>query len=272
MSLISFSYFQPISMKKIFIRTAYDRMQNAEFQQLCCEIQNILTHYDLQGLKLEPAVGHFNKIIASLLGLLSPKVRKMPQTVSMDVARKRLDDLVSSLLLYAKALQRAGFPEQQQSVQSCVPYLRTHFKQYVYANELVKSGMLRAFLKEYNQNSEFYEAAQQLGIHRFVVEIKDNYQLLSDKFMERIQQKAAHKQTGGATKAKEELIAELKFLLFSIEMAAKVNPDINYGDLIKRINKELIDARGQLRNRATRRKTRLAKEQKGPQQTIETPD
>jgi hypothetical protein len=61
--------------------------------------------------------------------------------------------------------------------------------------------------------------------------------------------------------SKEHIIGELRLFLQTVEITAITHPETDYKPLISIINVLLTEARAQLRNLATRRKTTKAKAQ-----------
>jgi hypothetical protein len=103
------------------------------------------------------------------------------------------------------------------------------------------------------------DALEKLGAIRFVEEIKRLQQLKLDKEDEKLESGRKLPKPGSAIAAKTQMIAELKFLLMSIEMKKQEYPDLDYSKLLININIHLTEARARFRNLETRRKTRKRK-------------
>lgn len=249
-------------MGKPFIRVRYDRMHNHDFICLCKSLIETIPQFELKTLQIEDAFLNFERKVTPLLENLLEKQRKLPQSASIDKLRKRLEDIVSALLLYVKSLQRVEFAEQKEYINLCGPLIRKQLKGYVHENLLARTTLLNSIFYIAKQKPEVQQAYNALGINRFLQEITVIQQQIEKMETERTNHKLKQPSPGTAIVAKEQIIGELKLLLMIIERSANTNNETDYLPLINMINVYLINARAQLRNLASRRKTRKAKEEK----------
>ncbi len=249
-------------MSKPFIKVRFDRMHNDEFGILCMNILKTIEKSEFSTLGLEDTFSNFKGRIEPLLKLLEAKERKMPQSDSIIELRKRLNELVTALLLYVKSLERAAFSEQAESIKHCSVFIRFNFKKFVHEGVFTQNGLLDNLNKILNQNEEMKKSCEQLGIMRFVEEISVTRKKIKELENDRTKTKLSQPKAGAALTAKEQLISELKYMFIYIERQMLTKPQTNYSALAGLINTYLIEARAQLRNLATRRKTAKAKAEK----------
>jgi hypothetical protein len=249
-------------MGKPFIRVRYDRMHNQDFIWLCENLIETIPNFELKTLQLEDAFLNFERKVTPLLENLLKKQRKLPQSASIDNLRKRMEDIVSALLLYVKSLQRVEFTEQKEYINLCGPLIRKKLKDYVHESLPSRTTLLNSIFNIAEQKPEYQQAYDALGINRFLQEITATQQQIKEMETERTTHILKQPRPGTTTVAKEQIISELKLLLMIIELSANTNNEADYLPLISMINVYLIDARAQLRNLASRRKTRKAKAEK----------
>ena len=249
-------------MSKLFIKVRFDRMHNDEFMILCKSLMQSIEKYDPNALSLEDTFRNFKGRVEPVLKHLESKQRKMPQSDAINELRKRVNDLVSALLLYVKSLDRAAFAEQAASILQCSVFIRHNFKDFVHQGVFTQSGLLFNLKNELDRNEQMKKACEELGIMRFVQEINVTREKIKELENDRTKTKLSQPQTGATLIAKEQLISELKYLLLSIERQILLVPETDHDFIVNLINSYLIDARAQLRNLASRRKTAKAKAQK----------
>ena len=237
-------------------------MHNGEFLALCKSLMQSIEKYDLNALGLEESFPTFKLRVEPLLDHLVVKQRKMPQSDPIIDLRKRLNDLVTALLLYVKSLKRAAFSEQAESIKQCSDYIRTNFKEFVHLGIFTQNGLLYNLKNELERNEQMAKACEELGIMRFVQEINVTRTKIKELENERKKTKLSQPEAGATLIAKDQLISELKYLLLSIERQILIHPEADHTFIVNLINSYLIEARAQLRNLASRRKTAKAKAEK----------
>jgi len=248
-------------MKKAFITVRYDRMKNIEFKVLCQDIMSLTDLYDGEEMHLTRTFQRFGEQ-KQLLANLSSKQRKMSQSKEISILRKRLDDMVSGLLLNIKSLKRAQFEFQKEELKLVYDTTRKQFENYIHEGVFSKDGSMNAIFRELKINQEFYNAYQHLGLLKFTDAFTSLLQQIKDLSESRKADKRKLPPVGITIPSKETITDELRFFLTSIEMTARTYPETDYDGLIHRINMYLTDARGYLRNLASRRITAKAKEEK----------
>jgi hypothetical protein len=248
-------------MSKPFIKVRFDRMQNEAFKTLCENIMHTIEKYDLNTLGLEDTFNNFKGQVEPLLNHLDIKQRKMPQSDTIIDLRKRLNELVTALLLYVKSLKQAAFIEQAESIAQCYAFIRSNFKGFVHQNIFAQNTLLNNLTNKL-RNEGMTKACDELRIMRFVDEINQTRKKIDDLQKQRTVTKLSQPEAGSTLIAKEQLISELKYLFMSIERQILTQPETDYKPLVAIINTYLIDARAQLRNLASRRKTAKTKAQK----------
>jgi len=248
-------------MKRLFIKVRFDRMQNMDLKILCQHIHKTIQSIDAEALQLDVACRRFGQMEPHFKNLF-PKHRKMPQTETIVKLRKRMDDLISALLLHIKALKRADFPEQHNEVIVSEIYIRKLFKNFVHEGILAKNGNLNEFFVEINKKEELYNTLEKIGLSRYIDALVDLRQQIKKNTQQRTDLKLQQPRSGVTISSKEQIISELQILLQTIEITAITHPEIDYNELISFINQYLIEARAQLRNLASRRKTALVKAEK----------
>ncbi len=249
-------------MSKPFIKVRFDRMQNTAFEKLCETLMQIIEKYDLNELGLEDTFNNFKEKVKPLLNYLDKKDRKMPQSDTIIDQRKRLNELVTALLLYIKSLKRAAFNEQTESIAVCYTFIRNEFKGFVHMNIFVQNTLLDNLTAKLNKDEGMTKACEELRIMRFVDEINHTREKIVDLQKQRTVVKLSQPKAESTLIAKEQIISELKFLFISIERLILIQPETDYKPLVALINTYLIAERAQLRNLASRRKTAKIKSQK----------
>ena len=246
-------------MKKVFIKVRFDRMKNDDLFYLCRAVLDIITSGPgTQALLLKPAFRRF-AAVQPLFKFLNPKYRKLPQTVKLLTLRKRLDDLITALLLNLKALRRADFPEIHNQVIACDMLVRSLFKNFTHEGILTKNANLNALVRDWDKKEQMYNDFVKVGLTRYLETIVEVYDKIKNQSDERSQHISQLPKTGITIPSKEEIISELRLLLQTIEITVVTHPGEDYLLLTNRISEYLIEARGQLRNLASRRVTAKAK-------------
>jgi hypothetical protein len=248
-------------MKRPFIKVRFDRMQIADLKILCNEIVTVIKSADADSLQLNTAFSRFNKLEPAFDDILSKK-RKLPQTEDIVKMRKRLDDLVSALLLHIKALERAQFPDQKKEVRVCGVFIQSQFKNFIHESMPTKYSRLFQLQNELKVKGDVYEALDKLGLIRYTDAITAIKIQLDVETQNRTDFKLKQPKPGITTPTKEEIISELKLLLQTIEITSITYSEANYKQLINDISYYLTEARAQLRNLASRRKTAKEKAEK----------
>ncbi|HEY5590500.1 MAG TPA: DUF6261 family protein, partial [Paludibacter sp.] len=156
----------------------------------------------------------------------------MPQTETIVKLRKRMDDLISALLLHIKALKRADFTEQHNEVTVSEIYIRKLFKNFVHEGILAKNGNLNEFLVEINKKEELYNTLEKIGLSRYIDALVDLRQQIKKNTQQRTDLKLQQPRSGVTISSKEQIISELQILLQTIEITAITHPEIDYNELI----------------------------------------
>ncbi|HEY6913919.1 MAG TPA: hypothetical protein VI413_04515 [Paludibacter sp.] len=245
-------------MRNTFIKVRYDRMQNAELKTLYQDIMCYLLECDADMPDLSMAFTRFCNQ-KEMLQNLNAKQRKLPQTEQIVELRKETDNLVSAMLLNMKALKRAAFDDQVEEIKISYDWTNNLLKNFVHEGRFTKNSKLKILLNEINKKEEIYAAFEKLGLLRYsqkMAEIRQQIADCTEKNNVEIRQRPA---TGITIPSKEHIIGELRLLLQTIEITAITHPETDYKPLINYINLLLTEARTQLRNLATRRKTAKAK-------------
>ena len=249
-------------MSKTFIKVRFDRMHNEEFMLLCKSLMQCIEKYDPNALGLEDTFRNFKGRVEPKLPHLKVKQRKMPQSDPINELRKRMNNLVTALLLYVKSLDRAAFREQAESIKQCSDYIRFNFKEFVHQGVFTQRALLNNLKNELDRNEEMVKACEELGIMRFVQEINVTREKIKELENQRTKTKLSQPEAGTTLIAKDQLISELKYMLLSIERQILTHPETDHTFIVNLINSYLIDARAQLRNLASRRKTAKEKAEK----------
>jgi len=247
-------------MKRAFITVRYDRMKNSEFQMLCADIILLITSYNAEEMHLTNTFRRFTDQ-KDLLKNLDTKKRKMNQSDNIISLRKRLDEMVSAMLLNIKSLKRAKFEDQEYEIEFLYNYTRKLFENYIHENVINKDLSMNALIRQLDFKTEFYNAYQHLGLLKFT----DVFMSLQQQIKVLGESRSADKRklpaVGITIPSKEILADELRFFLKSIEMTAKEHPEIDYSILIANIDFLLVNSRRYVRNLATRRKNAKIKEE-----------
>jgi len=250
-----------INMKKAFTTVRYDRIKNIEFKALCENIMAVTEFYNGDELHLTNTFQRFREQ-KKLLENLSYKQRRMSQSEKIIFLRKKLDDMVSALMLNIKSLKRADFEFQREDLNLVYNPTRKQFENYIHEGVLAKDGKMDGFFRELEKKEGFYNAYKHLGLLIFTDAFNSILEQINELTENRKEDKKKLPPVGITIPSKETIIEELRFFLISIEMTAKTYPELDYESLILRINMYLTDARGYLRNLASRRKTAKAKAEK----------
>ncbi len=251
---------QSYIMKNTFIKLRFDRMQNIQLKSLCQDLVEHMKNNDLVALQLDKTYQRFAEHMPALTHL-SRKYRKLPQTEDIEMLRKKLDCLISALLLHNKALKRADFDDQQKAILLVHHPLHKNFKNAVHEGLLMKRGRINDLLNWIKMDPEFKTAFEELGFMRYVDAFKTVNERIDKLKQDRNTQKSKAPK-GIGVRTKEDAINELQILLKSIEIIVITNPELDYGKLIFSMNKIMIGYRAFLRNTTTRRKIRQQKAEK----------
>jgi hypothetical protein len=248
-------------MKHAFITVRFDRMKNLDLLILCNDIIKSIEDVDTEQLQLSVSLNRF-KQMKPLIRNLEPKFRKMAQTKTMEALRKRQEVLVTAMLLHLKAIERAAFDDQMHDLLQCKDLLRKLFRKFVHQGMIKREAEIRDIETYLETEDDFRNAVTSLGLIRYLNDISDLKVQLTDQWFQRSDEKKKQPRPGVTLPSKEKIISELRFLLQSIEVTAATHPENDYSHLITQINIDLIDARAQLRNLASRRKTAKTKAEK----------
>ncbi|MEI8086429.1 MAG: hypothetical protein WCG93_09465 [Paludibacter sp.] len=243
------------------IKVRFDRMKNISIQSLCSAILRYIKTLDGDALQLTKAFHRFEEY-SPLLKNLNPKQRKLLHSDDIAKQRKKLDDLVTSLLLHIKALERADFDDQREEIKMIFDFTRSYFKNYIHMGLKSKKGLMDSFFYELNLNETKYNAYQHLGLMRYVDAFVSIGQQIKETNEHLKGDKSKQPEVGITIPSKEKIIEELRFLLQTIDVTSRSNPEIDYNPMIRILNVMLIESRTQLRNTTTRRKVAKAKAEK----------
>ena len=248
-------------MTSNFITLRFDRLKYLELCSLYREINNILLREDVETKHLTVPITRFGEQMI-LLTNLGIKTRTKYFKKEFAEHLKRLDDLVSALLLHLKALGRADFPEYSYDVNEVNKVIRRELSNFVHVGAGNKKAALNKVLVCFNPvNNWLWECAVRIGVSRYLEELRITREKI-DSF-EKAEKAAKKGQSSSvqAVKAKAGIIKELRILLQCIDVTVLSNPDVDYTSLIARINYELKTNRAQLRNLQTRRIRKKEKEE-----------
>ena len=248
-------------MKSNFIIIRYDRLKYQDLIILYKEVLSILEQFDAASLQLSVPFARFHEK-AALLNMLDPKDRTKYAREEYNENFKRLDALVSALLLHLKALKRADFPEMRSEVEMVDKLLRKRWGQFVHVGAENKKAALDRILWYYDPSisERWIGYVKKLGVERYVEEIQSTRKRIDA--LENAEQKLKRGQANSvqAIKAKADVIAELRLLLQNIDLAALNQSEMDYSLLIAYLNMCLKTHRAQLRNLQTRRTRKKEKE------------
>jgi len=107
-----------------------------------------------------------------------------------------------------------------------------------------------------------YNAYQRLGIMRYVEAFVAVGQQIKETNENLKADKKKQPEVGITIPSKEKIIEELRFLLQTIDVVSRSNPEVDYNPMIRLLNVILIESRTQLRNTTTRRIVATAKAEK----------
>ena len=248
-------------MKSNFISIRFDRLKYFDLLMLYEDIQKVLRQYDAASLHLSVAFDRFHKQ-SELLSALNTLDRTKYDQEGYRNHFKRLDSLVSALLLHLKALKRADFPEQSYDVTELNKLLRKELGNFIHVGTENKKaaldGVSWCFLP--SGNNLWMGSMKKLGLIRYAEEISATRKMIDS--MEQMEKRTRKGQTKSAEaiKAKAEVIQELRLLLQIIDVAALTHPEVDYTPLINILNLILKTHRAQLRNLQTRRERKKERE------------
>ena len=243
-------------------------MKNEDIKVLCERLMLCFTLFDAAALDLEKTFARFEEL-EPLLVNLNRKQRKLSQTEDLQTLRKRLDDLVTALLLHIKALARADFDDYQQDIGFCYEMTHSIFKNYIHEDIGNKASKMDAFKGQLNLKSEYYSGFEKMGLMRYAEAFETIEKQIDEQTRKRTVEKEAKPPVGIALPTKEHAIEELRLLLQSIEIKHITHSATDYQPVIGLIDGYLIDCRGQLRNLASRRKTAKEKKEANKEVIIE---
>lgn len=240
-------------MKSNFITIHLDRLKYSDIDLLYRAIQDIILQLDAESLHLTVAFTRYCNQTEKLTGL-EYKVRTKLFRENYANELKRLDELVSALLLHLKALKRADFPEFRFEVESINKFMRKELGNFVHVGADNKKNALDITLRHFDPAySSWFESAKNLGLSRYVEELRLTRKKLDSIEAAEKNAKKGQVSSAEAIKLKAEIIKELRLLFQYIDMATLSYPEVDYTTLIARINYELKTYRAQLRNLQTRR-------------------
>ena len=128
-------------MKSNFITIHLDRLKYSDIDLLYRAIQDIILQLDAESLHLTVAFTRYCNQTEKLTGL-EYKVRTKLFRENYANELKRLDELVSALLLHLKALKRADFPEFRFEVESINKFMRKELGNFVHVGADNKKNAL----------------------------------------------------------------------------------------------------------------------------------
>jgi len=247
-------------MTSNFIIFRFDRLKYSDLSSLYLQINKILLRDDVEKKNLTVPFARYSEQMA-LLTNLETKTRSKYFKKESAVYLKRLDDLVSALLLHLKALGRADFPEYSYDVKEVNKVIRKELINFVHVGIDNKKSALNVISNYFNPvDNWLWECAVRIGVSRYLEELRITREKMDS--LEKAEKGAKNGQSSSveAVKAKAELIKEMRTLLQCIDMTVLNYPDVDYTSLIVLINYELKEHRTQLRNLQTRRIRKKEKE------------
>lgn len=245
-------------MKSHFITLRMDRMKNmniaALYNSLCSDAREATTTPEL--LKAFDRL----ELQKSKASVLFPKIRKLPYTAEITKLRTANDKLAAAMLFHLKAVYAAGFDEDKIALNSLYKPLNKELKGYK-RKSIQQKEMIDHNLFIWIENEDIVRNLSNLGLLRYIVKMKENVDRKNELLDKQNGIRALFPAPKTTTPAKEQLIAEIRFFLQTIDMHLHINSELKEEKLIKYINSFLKEARMQLRNTTTRRirrKERLA--------------
>lgn len=246
-------------MKSVFIKLPFDRLKNNDLSSLYSLLFRYLSNFDSAALHLDGALMRM-KEQKSLLKKIEPKTRKLHQKDNLDTLRKQRDELITALMLHIKALKRANFIEMQKSLLLVYKPVRKIFQNAIHESIQTREDDVSELLSMLT-HKEMYTAFETLGLLRYKIAFEEN--TLSINTITSIHSKIKNENKVGASiEGKELIVNEIQILLRTIDLNVITFPENDYKLLIGMFNKALTDNRAQLRNRATRKITAMAKASK----------
>ena len=247
-------------MTSNFITFRFDRLKYSDLCTLFGEINKILLRDDVEKKNLTVPFARYSEQMA-LLTNLDAKTRSKYLNKQYAVHIKRLDNLVSALLLHLKALARADFPGYSYDVGEVNKVIRKQLINFVHVGVANKKAALNIVLICFDPvNNWLWECAVRIGVSKYIEELRITLEKM--RSIEKVEKAAKNGQSTSveAVKAKAELIKGLRTLLQCIDLTVLNYPDVDYTLLIAMINNEIKEHRTQLRNLQTRRIRKKEKE------------
>ena len=251
-------------MQNNFISIRLDRLKYPDLSFLYMEIKKRILLEDAESMHLSVPFRRFCDKSALLVNLDSKDRNSYYRDQYLEQL-KRLDDLVSALLLHLKALKRAAFTEFMYDVDEVDKIIRKQMSNFVHVGADNKKMVLDTVLWQFKPVGNFlYDSVVKMGLSRYLEEISIARKKLDSIENAEKDLKKGKSNSASAVKAKAELIKELRILMQCIDTSAISFPDTDYTSLIRDINYELKTHRTQLRNLQTRRIRKKEKEQTIP--------
>ncbi|MFZ4726782.1 MAG: DUF6261 family protein [Paludibacter sp.] len=245
-------------MKSAFIKLRFDRLKIIELKSLYQSIVYFLKSIDQNELHLEWATNHLIKQEV-LVDNLRTKTRKLPLTDEIAHLHKVRDNLMSALILNSKALVRAGFNDFQQIDKRIFSLVYDTIQYDIHERLTIKDRKIDNLIRTVKEDEQMRMDFELLGLIRYIKALEDNKkQIAEQKKNRRMKMKA--NPVGFALKNKNQLIAEIQTFITAFNLNIIQHPEIDYSQTVRIIDSLMINCRGQLRNRASRRKTAQEKE------------
>ncbi|MHB9055784.1 MAG: hypothetical protein ACYC2P_06475 [Paludibacteraceae bacterium] len=247
-----------------FITIRLDRLKYPDLKSLYSGILAVIAQTDAGSIHLSVPFRRFTERSA-LLASLDAKDRTKYHKAEYDKHLRRLDNLVSALLLHVKALKRADFPEIRYEVDELNRLFRKELGNFVHVGAANKKAALDTILWYLRPvDDKLPEIVVKPGLSRYLEELRNTREKLTITEQSEQGIKEGQAKSQEAIKAKAELIKELRLLLQYIDAAVISYPEVDYAPLTAGINYELKIHRMQLRNLQTRRIRKKEKELKLP--------
>ena len=234
---------------------SFNRVRINEFPGLVKGLLEVVEKHDPAKLKIE---GIYFRLVAKrpLLSLFSEPAKSV-YTEPIQELRKQRGQVISTILLLRKAAEKSSVTDIVAARTEILPEIKKYLDSILVANEKVITEKVDGFLETYFASPELTEAGNTLGIHMYIVKLKD----LRDSIMENEKARTAAKaarRLSDPVSLRAEIAEDLNKLMNAIEVARVVNENLDYSLLNAELTAYLVPFNTLVRARTTRAKNREA--------------
>lgn len=232
------------------------------------EVMDIVEKHNPETLGVKPFFTILSEQQQQLEAYTEPRISH-PLSSVIITDRKQVMDLIQSIQLVSKSVEKANLPVNAEAAAKVLPLIKMHLMKVGQHFTTAAEKQTNSFLVALAENVTVNEAAATIGIGKLTNELKLTFVKLKSNVKLRLADKAARRMVKDS-KLEEAIIKAITNLLKAIELAKVQHPTVDYSVVISELNELFISYRTQYRSKKTRNANALIKKETAATSTTTT--